>query len=338
MMQGFSNTLRRGSAPVLICSFAIACGGFAAEPIFVTVGGGGHRMSSTDGVTWTNQQQWGKAGHDKNDLWTVVYGNGVFVAAGGFGATRIVWTKDGKQWHEVEAEKLERFRGSTMALLFNGERFVAMTQFGTFADSADGQTWTIRSHVPLINQPQQRIREMAYGNGIYIATGDYGTVAISDDGVDWKLIETAPGHAEVRQWPSIAYGNGIFVMTGENGYIATSKNGIRWENERTDKQYLRINGCSWTGREFIAIGRTTKHRLEWFRSTDGVTWETSIQKWKNEPTRVWLIGGKYYGVFNDALKGNTLLFTSADGKAWTEVANEKGYSVRWIASSLGSDH
>src|SRR5271165_2966513 len=63
--------------------------------IFVAVGYGGRRMSSRDGITWQNVLQWAdKGADDSNNLISIAFGKGKFVAVGGGG-----WSRDSQAGH-----------------------------------------------------------------------------------------------------------------------------------------------------------------------------------------------------------------------------------------------
>ena len=62
---------------------------------------GGRRMSSRDGIHWTNDTEWAaKGGDDDNVLFNVAFAKGKFIAVGGSMTGRIVTTTDGKMWTE----------------------------------------------------------------------------------------------------------------------------------------------------------------------------------------------------------------------------------------------
>src|SRR5689334_17512437 len=53
------------------------------------------------------------------------------------------------------------------------------------------------------------LRSIAYGNGVYVAAGWWGTVLTSRDGVHWKN-KSLPVSGEFR---ALTFGNGIFVVS-----------------------------------------------------------------------------------------------------------------------------
>jgi hypothetical protein len=59
---------------------------------------------------------------------------------------------------------------------------------------------------------------VAYGNGLFVAVGDGGTILTSPDGVSW----TQRTSGTSNQLNGVAYGNGLFVAVGWDGTILTS--------------------------------------------------------------------------------------------------------------------
>src|ERR1044072_5884968 len=49
---------------------------------------------------------------------------------------------------------------------------------------------------------------ISYGNGVYVAAGDWGTVLISSDGTNWRN-KSLPISAS---FGALAFGNGLFVL------------------------------------------------------------------------------------------------------------------------------
>lgn len=299
----------------------------------VTVGGGGHRMASFDGTTFKHHQQWGPCGHDKNDLLNVAYGNGVFVGVGGWSRPRVVFTAEGIHWREADPEQFSDARGGSFCVQHVDDSFYMMSQMGDFMKSADGERWTRAGKVPLGRQPQQRIRDLAFGRGTFVGVGDYGTIAVSTDmGQTWT-IHQAKHHGTERTWPAIEFGSGKFVMAGLGGYTATSTDGSTWQNETLhDGVYKKVDHLHFAGDAFFAIGnRVTKGPPDMLYSPDGIQWERRKFSWTNSPKDVYHFAGTYFGVRDDFWKGNAKLYVSSDGIDWQPIANPKGFSVRAMA-------
>jgi hypothetical protein len=74
-------------------------------------------------------------------------------------------------------------------------------------------TWTQRASVA-----DNGLYGVTYGNGLFVAVGDVGTILTSPNGV--RSTEQASGTSNSLY--GVAYGNGTFVAVGEDGAILTS--------------------------------------------------------------------------------------------------------------------
>jgi hypothetical protein len=106
-------------------------------------------------------------------------------------------------------------------------RFVAVggeLGFTELLSSTDGVNWT-NSASSLTNQASGNAYSVAYGNGRFVASGDYGpsegVLFISVDGLRWSI--RRPGAPIL----SLGYGHGVFLGI-QNGRIVTSKFGQTW--------------------------------------------------------------------------------------------------------------
>jgi hypothetical protein len=75
------------------------------------------------------------------------------------------------------------------------------------ADPLDNWYW--RNPLP----QGEHIYSFAYGNGIFVAVGESGTIMTSPDGINWSVRHTALSSDNIR-FSSVAYGNGVFVAVG----------------------------------------------------------------------------------------------------------------------------
>ena len=72
------------------------------------------------------------------------------------------------------------------------------------------------------------LNSIAYGNEIFIAVGDSGTIIRSEDEENWTKANIESGYNKIIN--DIVYGNNMFVAVGGFGTILVSKNnGISWE-------------------------------------------------------------------------------------------------------------
>lgn len=242
-----------------------------SDGVYVAVGYGGRRMSSRDGVTWENVQQWAdKGADDSNNLISIAYGHGKFVCVGGGGwsketqAGHILLSEDGKDWREVA-----KYPFRVSPILFTGDRFVAGGPSRQFLYSDDGVTW---KEGPKVELPKEIpswafwFRKGAAGNGTYIFMGNAGK-----DQKIWWCLTTHDGTAithfatDLPQVKGLTFGNGKFVIATADG-ILTSADGDKWSKvESAPNDELR--GVIFNGKSFLLTG---KQQL--YSSPDAKTW------------------------------------------------------------------
>jgi len=311
---------------LFILSFALL---FIAEPIlaaeadrlFVAVGYGGRRMSSRDGVHWSNDVEWAaKGGDDDNVLFNVAFAKAKFVAVGGSMTGRIVTTTDGKTWHEQPKIK---WRVATIA--FGNGRFVAgHTDHFLFSD--DGDTWTEGQKHTF--KGGIHMRKCAFGNGVFVVTGDadrwklpsetenprrMGCRAVTKNGekFDSLQIDTPPARG-------IAFGNGRFVVVGPDGLRESSTDGVKWEHRASEPKQT-LDSVIFDGKQFITSGGGFG-----YSSPDGITW-TKLPK--GIPCSVHYGDGKLY---IGATWGGKL-WHSTDGILWKKSDNPEGNAFEAVA-------
>ncbi len=244
----------------------------AAGQIFVAVGYGGRRMSSTDGIHWQNVQQWAdKGADDSNNLISVAFGQGKFVAVGGGGWTRetqaghILVSTDGAAWREV---KKMPFRVSP--ILYTGNRFVAGGPNRQLLYSDDSETWTAGATVEL---PKGLpgwafwFRRGAAGNGHYIFVGN----ADKDQHIWWCLSTTngqtvANFSTDLPEVKSMVFGADKFVIAAKDA-IYTSVDGSIWTRQSTSPSDT-FHDIIWTGKEFYLFGKQAS-----YTSADAIAWK-----------------------------------------------------------------
>jgi hypothetical protein len=281
----------------------------APAGIFVAVGYGGRRMSSRDGIHWENVQQWvNKAEDDSNNLISLAYGKGKFVAVGGGGWSRdtqaghILVSSDGAHWRET---KKMAFRISP--ILFTAGKFVAGGPEHQLLWSDDAETW---SESPKVEVPKGIpgwafwFRGGIAGDGTFIFTGNANT-----DQKTWWCITTHDGKtidsfaSNLPPVNSLAFGAGTFLLVSGSA-IYTTKDGKVWHKELgapTDK----FRQAVYTGSEFFLSGEKFT-----YTSVDGISWKVLG---KPIPCEVsWSNGSLFIGT---GWPGK--VWTSSDGRNWT---------------------
>jgi hypothetical protein len=246
------------------------------------------------GTVWT-----ARTAASTNFWYSVVYGNGLFVAVTGDGiSTPVMTSPDGVTWTSRTAPS-----DGWYAVTYGNGLFVAVTLSGGVMTSPDGVTWTSRT-----GAEANSFLSVTYGNGLFVAVSSDGThrVMTSPDGITW----TARTAAEANFWFNVTYGNGLFVAVAQSGThrVMTSPDGITW-TARTAAQANQWAGITYGNGLFVAVSIDGTNRV--MTSPNGTTW-TSRSAALNTWYSVTYGDGIYAAVSND---GNVM--TSTDAITWT---------------------
>ncbi len=285
---------------------------------FVGMSDSGTSIVSSDGVNWAP----GGNAVGINNVYGLVYGNGLFVATG-FG--KIATSADGMIW-TVSAAPQNQYLNS---VVYGNGTFVAVSNSGTdqVITSPDGITWISRS-VPEANS----WRSVTYGNGLFVSVASSGTnrVMTSPDGITW----TARTAAAVSSWNSVTYGNGLFVAVALNGtdYIMTSPDGITWTAPSVPAADFR--SVTYGNGMFVAAGTNIL-----MTSPDGITWTS-----QSAPAKSWRAIISAPGSFvalglNGAIMTSGTI-TSADSGMFSitqEITGELSFGVPPTNITLSND-
>ncbi len=282
----------------------------AAPPtrgVYVAVGYGGRRLRSTDGVNWQIAADWKtNGGDDRDNLISVAYGHGTFVAVGG-GVTdkngpggRILTSADGTDWQEQPGWT---FR--VHPVLFGKDRFVAGGPDYRLLWSADGKTWQQGGKIE--DTAATHFRMGAFGNDVFVLAGNGRR---SDTEIHW-VVTSKDGTAidsERTDLPSITgmtFGGGRFVVVGKGGLRMSSTDGQSWEHEAREAD-VQLENVVWTGKEFFTSGGG-----KGYASADGQSWTA----WPKPVPCTVLLADAARGVWiGTSWPGH--MWSSADGLEW----------------------
>ena len=118
---------------------------------------------------------------------------------------------------------------------------VAAVGVDIIALSVDGLDWHQRNI-------SQRLMDVAYGSGSFVAVGEEGTILTSADGATWK---PQPAGTD-NTFGAVVYGNGRFVAVGDSGTIVTSMDGRSWRPAPASER--RVLTCVEYGRDVYCGG------------------------------------------------------------------------------------
>ena len=166
------------------------------------------------------------------------------------------------------------------------------------------------------------INNIVYGNGKFVAIGDSGKMAYSDDGITWTKINDGISGSYMY---GIAYGEGIFVAgKGGTKLVYSSDNAETWD-EVADSKFLLgtiIEGIAYINGRFIAVGNRSEIT---YSDDDGVNWnKVTFNKFGSSSNEIRCIGvgnGRVViGGFHD-----NIAYSDDRGISWEAVTGIFGY-------------
>ena len=183
----------------------IALGTVSGSPVYVAVGSGGRIFWSTDLVTWN-----AAASTTAEDLFGVAFLPSGFVAVGANGT--LLTSPDGANWTAQVSGTGSALRSVAFGLsLAAGSRYVAVGD-GTIVTSTDAATWT-----PVPSPPASNLQSVVFGSR-FVAVGQGGAVAYSDDGINWSLLTA--GSLDLNR---VIFVPGMYMAVGAAGANAVAK-------------------------------------------------------------------------------------------------------------------
>ena len=166
------------------------------------------------------------------------------------------------------------------------------------ADPLD--TWTPRTSPTNVN-----LTAVAYGNGTFVAIGDYyGTALTSPDGVTWTQ-RSMP--IKNRYFYGGAFGHGMFVTVGDVGKIMSSPDGINWTAQASGSS-ANLASVSFLNDQFVAVGSNGAI----LTSSNGIAWTPHATASTNQWRGVTYASGQYLVVGFASPSGRAQVGLSTD--------------------------
>ncbi|MCH8475450.1 MAG: MBG domain-containing protein [Opitutales bacterium] len=110
--------------------------------------------------------------------------------------------------------------------------------------------------------------DMAFGNGVYLAVADGGTIYRSTDGVEWTDVPLGGISANLN---AITYGDGKFVIVGSQRTWVTTTDGLSFNDGAILQSNTIFNDVFYGDGLFVAVG--TSRRV--YSSPDGENWNNA---------------------------------------------------------------
>lgn len=167
-------------------------------------------------------------------------------------------------------------------------------------------TWHVRP-----SGTTAQLNDVAYGNGVFVAVGEDGTILNSPDGANWFPVNSGT----VSRLDAIAFGNGVFVAVGGLGSkpMFTSPDGVNWTPRTTTIAggYLDV---IFNGQVFFCLAGKGAFGI----STNGSDWTSGKIHSSQDPAAVafgngqWVVAG-----YKPSGSPHGMLWTSSDLTEWT---------------------
>lgn len=258
----------------------------------------------------------------------VEYANGRYMAVGYNGT--LVTSSDGVSWDKVDVgSDTDRFSGIAYG---NGKYvIVGSNDSNGYAarifTSDDGAAWHETASIA-----NHSLNDVVYGDGQFVAVGEYGKIIISNDGETWETITVDPMDYTLQ---SVTYANGKYVAAGmrkhtgisNRGAIMTSVNGVEWTVAYTNTTYTLWDVTYGEG-VLVAVGgqsdQSNGNLYICYSTNDGESWTAANVS--GAPTSkatffsVEYDGSRFIAVGNRTTSPyDAYVATSDNGTAWTYV-------------------
>ena len=196
---------------------SIAFGLVSGAVVYVAVGNGGKIFTSADLVTWT-----AATSPTGNNLHNVSFPNSTFVATGASGT--LLTSPDASIWTVVQnVPTSSALRGATYgtgSAAGASAQYVVVGDSGTIVTSTNLTNWILITPPPL----PQGLRAIRFGTR-FVAVGQQGMVAYSDDAINWSL-SSVPVSVPPPPPPDLAaviFTPAMYLAVGASGANAVSK-------------------------------------------------------------------------------------------------------------------
>lgn len=245
---------------------------YGANSKFILMDQYGSYQYSSDAITWTTLN----ALKDTVLAYTTSYVSPIwedslfadnkFFIVGASTGKLIYSTDNGNTWinpYETSpTTSLENIIGTYAArkIKYLNGLYLVVSDYG-IATSINGIDW-IDTVISNITNQNPSIKDIAYGNGYYVATGS--CTLTSTDGTNWTWIKD-----EATSFFSIAFGNGTFVKGGGGTTIEYSiNNGLFWSAATINTSGRTLRKIIFANGKFIALD----YNGYIYTSTNGATW------------------------------------------------------------------
>ncbi len=259
--------------------------------------------TSADGISWTL--------HNIDGYHTALATNGSIVVGVGKGG-RLETTYTGTSWtQQITTGLIEPWFNDVK---WDGERFIAVASIDEDERyiwvSTDGTNWN-GTHTDLGWQ------SVASSGDKMLVSGQYGTLLLSDDAVQWRH-----RHFD-RPLRAVRWINNQFLIFSDythypsDRFLFSSPNGINWTAH--EQPNLLLFDMIYRDGKYIAVGAGYIHT-----SLDGITWTALDDQLFGSLTGIAWNGERY------VIVGGNMILTSSNGENWVEQTSPTTASLRAV--------
>ncbi len=213
--------------------------------------------------------------------------------------------------------------GSCIATNTTG-RWLSLYGRDVMVSDNNGQNWSTTSNVFEVGFTPN---DVAYYNGYWVATEGYWAY-YSSNGTSWsgkqRLVQEDPDPAHT--YPNLSYivpnpaQTWAILYSNDGGSCSAfaSSDPTTWELDNTVNVGAYARGVDWSGSDYIASGYQEPQTLKFY--IDGVeTYSNTFATAEDgQPScSIWFAAEAMY-VMAVTISGNSHVFTSFDGSAWTD--------------------
>ena len=193
---------------------------------------------------------------------------------------------------------------------------VAVGNSGILYSSVDsGTTWASRTS----GFGSNTIYSVAFGNSLFVAVGQNGTITTSSDGITWTA-RTAG--VSTNQLNYVTYQNNLWVAVGNGanggaGGITTSSDGITWTKRNTPTTSATgLTSVSYGGGYWVAVGYFNTRAG--YYSTDGITWTVTPASLAADLSNIFYNGTTWITTYSS---GNGYYCVGIPSGTWSTINN-----------------
>lgn len=183
---------------------------------------------------------------------------------------------------------------------------------------------------------KNKLNDIVYGNGIFVAVGDNGDIVVSKDKLNWLHVDS-----EIKEdLNSVIWSNEQFIAVGDNGIILVSEHGEIWNNLMTDDDY-NFNDIVFESDMYVIVGESSDTYLQSgiiYTSKDGATWTRVQSDIEYKLTAIAYNGERFVAVgIDDSSLPTGGIYSSEDGVNWAKRLDKDDESTTFFDVTWGDD-